>query len=494
MALLVALYVIPTALFGELLPVSNGLGNDGIAYGELARRFSEITLHGGIDDYDVSRALPCGLVWLGLKVTGSLPAHDIDLVRGFRWLAVFELVGSVYVLREIARHLRLSRAGWWLAFFALYGSWSVLRWTFYDPVLVDASAFVLGFVIVWAFLTRSRLFLALVTLVAAFVWNEAFYVGLVLLTLPRSVAWQDDAPRSRRWGGGLAVLAAIVLVPILLAVDDEYSGNLSFAPQWGGPVTIGISVVMAAAWLALGLFPVLSTVMRVRSARIEWRDVGLAVVVVALAVGIQKVLTRDPDPVLERLRIQGYTPYILAKTFLWNSIQKPGVFALAHVVFFGPVVLLVVACWPRMVRRARDFGVGAVAVLGLLAAVSLNSESRHLIDLVPFVVLLAVLVVQPVLRPWHVVTFAVVTLAASKVWLPINQASFPYTGTGFEFPWQYFYMNLGPYMSGDSYVIQGSVLLVVVAATGLAVLAGYARRSRPALHEPEREHESAPPP
>lgn len=491
MALLVALYAIPTALFGELFPVNNGLGDDGLAYGELTRRFSGLARSGGIDDYDAWRSLPCGLVWLGLRIIGELPATEIDLVRGFRWLAVVELVGSVYVLREIARLLRLSSSGWWLAFFALYGSWSVLKWTFYDPVLVDVSAFVLGLVIVWAFLTRSRVFLAAVTLSAAFVWQEAFYVSLALLVLPRSVVWKDDAPRARRWGGLVAILSGIVLVGILLAIDDEYSGAQAFAPQWTGPIAIGFSVAIAAAWVALGLFPVISTVLRARSARTDWRAIGLGVAVVALAIGIHKVLTRNPDPALAATRPQPYTTFIIAKINLWTSIQRPGVFLVAHAAFFGPVVLLVVACWSRIVGRARDLGLGALAVLALLTAVSVNSQSRHFIELVPLVALLAVVVVQPVLRPWHVGAFGVVTLAASKAWLPINHGSFPFPGTAYEFPRQYLSMNLGPWMSGDSYVIQGSVLLVVVAATGLAVLGRYARFRRPALHDPAHEHGGA---
>jgi hypothetical protein len=356
--------------------------------------------------------------------------------------------------------------------------------TFYDPVLIDTSAFVLGLVIVWAFLTRRRLFLAVVTLVSAFVWQEAFYVSLVLLAVPRDVTWKPDSPSTRRWAGGLAALGAIALVPILVAIDDEYSGSVAFAPQWDGPVTIGISIAIAAAWLAVGLFPVLSTVLRARSVRIDWRAVGLAVVVVTLTVATHAVLTRDPDPALEATRPQPWTSYVIAKVNLWTSIQKPGVFLVAHAAFFGPIVLLVVACWPRIVRRARDLGLGAVAVLAVLVAVSLNSQSRHFIDMVPFAVVLAVAVVAPILRPWHVVTFGVVAVAASKVWLPINDGPFPFPGTGYELQFQRLFMNLGPWMSGDSYVIQGSVLLVV-AATGLAVLGGYARFRHSALREPE---------
>jgi hypothetical protein len=64
---------------------------------------------------------------------------------------------------------------------------------------------------------------------------------------------------------------------------------------------------------------------------------------------------------------------------------------------------------------------------GMVVVLSLDAQSRHLVDLVPLVVVFTTVAVQHRLRKL-VVAFAVVTLAASKVWLPISHGRFPYRG------------------------------------------------------------------
>jgi hypothetical protein len=72
---------------------------------------------------------------------------------------------------------------------------------------------------------------------------------------------------------------------------------------------------------------------------------------------------------------------------LYTSTPQPGGFFLAHVLYFGPVLLFLLPLWPEVSRSARQHGTGLVACFALAAVLSVGSESRKLINFLPFVVL-----------------------------------------------------------------------------------------------------------
>jgi hypothetical protein len=101
--------------------------------------------------------------------------------------------------------------------------------------------------------------------------------------------------------------------------------------------------------------------------------------------------------------------------------------------------------------------------LGISLAMALNSESRHLVFIFPFVVALTIKVLdtRPI-APATVLLFLVLSLALSRVWLSIGNP-----------PGLAYSMNFGPWWSLPIYFIN---LLLAIITTILAVLMF---RSRP---------------
>jgi hypothetical protein len=128
-------------------------------------------------------------------------------------------------------------------------------------------------------------------------------------------------------------------------------------------------------------------------------------------------------------------------------------------------MLLTILVWPRVVDSMRPRGLALLVMAGMAVVLSLDAESRQLVDLMPLMVVFTTVAVQHRLRSSLVFVFGAATVAASKVWLPINHGRYPYPGTFFDFPAQYLFMNAGPYISSRSYAIRGSMVL----AAGIAL-------------------------
>jgi hypothetical protein len=86
----------------------------------------------------------------------------------------------------------------------------------------------------------------------------------------------------------------------------------------------------------------------------------------------------------------------------------------------------------------------------LAVALSLDSESRHLVNVAPIVLAFVAKAVdgqRPTGRA--VAVFAMLSILWSKVWLVIGSER------------SLFFMNQGPWMSREQYAIQGGILLLL---------------------------------
>jgi hypothetical protein len=148
------------------------------------------------------------------------------------------------------------------------------------------------------------------------------------------------------------------------------------------------------------------------------------------------------------------------------AISKPLLAIVALAVYFGPAMLLIVWRFQRFVHIALrlDFGFFVViAIVALLATIM--TETRQLINFLPFLALGVTLLfehgfVESPKRRFGFWGIVVLSLIFSKIWLPFNfpgmqeQAANIQSGSFTSFPLQYYFMNHGPWMSMNSYLIQ----------------------------------------
>jgi hypothetical protein len=143
-----------------------------------------------------------------------------------------------------------------------------------------------------------------------------------------------------------------------------------------------------------------------------------------------------------------------------SSLGKPAIFYVAHVVFFGPIIILALFFWKSACKIMHQHGLGLSLCLTFGFLISLNSESRHFFSFFPLVVIFVIKAMDDIYwRPYHLWLFALVSVLFSKVWLLIGGA--PILFDERKFSEQLFYMNLGPWMTDSMYSIQAAAVLIV---------------------------------
>jgi hypothetical protein len=468
---------------------SRGYGYDGRLYGDLAEHFPGAVFgddgvippgYGrytgerpqGIDAYYVRRILPSAVVFYSLSALSIDKTHG-NVIAAFEvWTALLvALVAFLWCL--CADRLGLDRQAKLFGLIALLVNFAILKGAFYYPVLTDTFAFALAMASLYFWLSNRTLALAAATFLIAFTWPRAVPVGIALLLFPPGKLKLDRAPLSfaagRRRASILKLSAAAIPSLALLGYLIHLRATGSHAPQEiPHGVAFAFAAVIAAAFVfgaLLFLVPDLSRRQLRGVARSMLSGRALLVVgVVGSALVLQAVIAERPG---------FYNELDLLRFSVWYSALDPGIFLVAMIGFFGPLLALTVLEWPRVCRQIHSLGSGATLVAVYFIPLALLTESRKSIALYPFAVLFTVLACQRLLeRRWFLPAFAGVSIVASLVWLRIGEFGLVDAAGLRHFPAQKYFMSSGLWTSSDMYLAQlaGAVLVI-------AMLVAFRRRA-----------------
>ena len=323
-------------------------------------------------------------------------------------------------------------------------------------MLTDTTAWVAGLLILHFFLADRPILLLLTAMLGSFAWPMIAPMAVLLLAFPRSAAKgtvQAEKWTSPRPAPYLFPAAVVLLFTLYRYYVKHQSFDPGVQPVWAATAPLAAAMVFCYLAAAVRAWPI----------EICWP--GLP------TFGTNDRAFHDPggppgrrhanrDPAAGQSGPADPRPEAVLTETCLESIAKPGLFLVAHCVYFGPIVLVILLCWPRISATVRTHGLGFTAAILLGLLLSITAESRHLLCFVPLFVAAAVqsLAATPRAR-WRDLLFVAASVLASKCWLPWS--SQPFTGNLDEFPWQYYFMNQGPWMSGWSYAVQGAVVLVL---------------------------------
>jgi hypothetical protein len=441
--------LLATHLSCERIPVTDGFGYDS-AYGIWARSFPEYVFGNKVDDYYIRRILPSGLVYYSLCLLGA-PLDNPHVILGFTVLNIFSITMTALVWFLVATELSLSLQTRWLGFIGLFGNYLVLKWSAYDPVMTDMPAYMIGMITVYCYLKRRPVALAVTTFIGAFIWPTVLPLGLLLLVFPRQRTALEAGPR--RWPLP-ALLASLAAVAFLWYA--QYLHDRRYEIPFGAAQPLESlwypSLAIAVLYLLTGLLVLLRGGGALRP-RVWWshssvQGAALAALVFAVTQFLYARFSSGPS---------GFNLLHRVDFTVFTAVAKPGVFYLAAVLFYGPLVLMALFAWRPMCRLIHREGPGVTgcALLGLL--LSLCSEPRSLMNIVPlFVPFLAKAVDEQRWPPVTSVVYCGMSLLLSKFWLTINTG--PFTGYTFQFPDQGFWLSYGPWISPTLYYLQAAIV------------------------------------
>ncbi|HXG09548.1 MAG TPA: hypothetical protein VNK04_07145 [Gemmataceae bacterium] len=201
--------VLASQLGLERVPFNNGFGWDGVIYRQLAKDWPTLLVDGKLDPFYIQRILPSGIVHYSLRLLG-LPLSDSNIFNGFVVLDIVVVMAGGYFWLLCTRELALSRPVKVLSFIIIFLSFPVIKQSSFLPVLTDPTAILIGTLSLFFFLRNSGSGLCVTTLLGAFVWPTAIYVGCLLLLFPRrpQKELEADASPSPSWLRPAAVTTA----------------------------------------------------------------------------------------------------------------------------------------------------------------------------------------------------------------------------------------------------------------------------------------------
>jgi hypothetical protein len=467
--LLVVGFGLQQFFYGEKIPVNHGFGWDGHFYGAVAsnfptRLFSEPPGQ-GISSYYVQRILPSGVVYYGLRLfgvptltqTGDGWVPSENLIVGFEVYNLILLALTAWFWVKVLRRLELRAGGMVLGCIGLFLNFAVLKNYFYYPVSTDPTALLLGTLLLYCFLADKRLGLVVVTVVGAFCWPTALYAGALLIAFPRRDFSAEPAGAARPVA--VSIVLAAVMVPAMLYASrlPAVNGSSPVDRHWLiVSMCVELAYVVAGAWMLVKHTGLVDP--RAVWRQIRWHRILLAAALLVVVKLAQHAVADPAVPLDSNTSVSGYLGYVVR-----NGLLRPFSFFVSHVAFFGPVMLLALFAWGRVSRVVGRYGLGLVLFFFANLVLSLVAESRELTLAFPFLVAFTVKALDG--YPWStkaLAAFAVISVAVSKVWYPIN----PIEGLRLlEFPMQRYLMNFGPWMSGPSYVYHALGFVLTAAAT-----------------------------
>ena len=441
-------------IIGEKVPLNEGAMGDGLFFREVAGNFLEDIEDGSYNVFQMQRVMPFAFVNIMFGVFEIIKSYD-NLIRGMLILHFLFLGLGVYWYFSLATKLRLGDNLTILGFVLVFANFAVLKNPWYNPFSTDMPTLMLGIGQANYFIRGSRQKLFLISILAGFVWPTMMLTGVLLIFLPSDPVpiYPKESPKSF-----FPVLASLVLLVIIMLVSF-LTGRIEGGDVWGSVLHIvsvftlvffvfAVMVRNPINW-ALG-FELLSE--KIKSQKI-WRLVGilsLYFLVIFLLSGSNASLDFGT----------------IGKNLIQDTLRFPADFLVGHMMFFGFLIPLALAFFPRMIKESAKLGMGMVAVSFFMFAFALHPESRLLLAFLPF---MAVLLLKSVRRyrivNKDVIVITLINLLISAFWLPLNLPGMETAlGSGSlelmnGFPAQRYLMHFGHLFSFEVYGV-GALVLV----------------------------------
>jgi hypothetical protein len=466
-------YLIVYYFVGERVPYDGGLGFDGHFYGTLARDVPGVLVQ-RIPEYYLDRILPSVIVWLSAKTLGLSLIGTDQVVSAFHIYDSVLLVAASFAWVRLSRTLKLSAEVATLGWACLFLNWSVLKQYLYFPVQTDTTALALGVCAALCAIERRYFLLAIVAVVASFAFK--IVMPMVALLIVFSAPANKGAPSRFEVWLGVAAAALVCTIVLDITLWERFSLRAGAAQVNLTALPLSILILAIYVYHVGRNTPIFRILAACRIGRLG--EIGFYFGLWGFRAAVLTVMFRlyaNDTSVLD-----GGT-FVMGSFAL--SVAKPGIFLVAYVVTFGPAFILVLGHLRRVMEAAAAHSAGAALFVIVTLAMAIG-ETRTMTFAYPLLVTFLCVALQDIqVRLGFALAFVAISLLLSRFYLPLNALGMGTLGPGpltdigalLEFPWQWFFMNNGPYMAWTGYAV--NLALVTVTGAILIVL-----HRRPAAH------------
>jgi hypothetical protein len=442
MALIILIIGIGHFYYGELILKGAGVGWDGKIYRDIAMDFHNMIVDREISIYRLQRVFPSALLHYLLKLL-QVPLESNVIMLSFRIYNLILLVLAAYLWGLICIKLKLTPQVQWLAFIGLFVNFMAFKYFFIYPILTDQTALFLGVLLLYFYLHDHKLGMILTSIVGMFTWPLVAYYGLTLNAFPKSNILITETKSSENKQGKILFVLMTTVIVLLMLKSTTLVGEWMKAPS-----LLYLSIMIVVFYIAFGSWFLYYKEVIIDAYHVlrshKWINILISVIIMILLNLLVNYWGKEGN---------NSNLWLTLPETINRGVGLPAIFLVAHAVFFGPIVLIMLFFWDKMTIFTTRFGFGFWLVIFANFILSLASESRVLIAAVPFFIILVSLALNEIhLKPSFMWFFLVISLVFSKIWYRMNLD----WKNGFS---QAFYMNFGFSMSWEMYALQGGIIL-----------------------------------
>ena len=468
--LIIYSFLVSISFFGERITLNNGLGYDGSTrFAPAVRTYKEKILDRTIDSYYLQRLIPSILVDVICKSIGLDVSVDKNIVIGFEILNLIALLTSIFIFLKISIYFQISPILEVLFFIFLFVNLPNLKVLFTNPVTTDGLAFCLGMGLVYGLFCKKKIILFLSLLFGSFTFPSFFYIGLIVL-----VFWNiDNIPSyflTKRLFSKLVFLSPLIgsigiafsLGLLLLWKGQWISMFYSLKYQLPNKVLILPSIILAIIYL---YYILRVLVVKYNFDNIHLRGSKMSIFSKKL---FSNIISAIILYILFSYLLSFYRPARLTlesylTTLAFFPIVNPFNFLVNHLIYYGPVIFLLILFYKKTTLFLSDLGLTHVFIFIIFSIMALNSESRRYINVFPFYVIVVMLSIRKLnFNINDILFFGISSLIMSRIWYQFYiDGTFNPSNEILEFPMQRFMMASGPWTSTFSYFIHLSFSIVL---------------------------------
>jgi len=454
----------------ELVNIGNGFGWDGQIYGNVVLNyFNEIFIK-GVDGYHIQRILPSTIVYAFMYIF-RISFTTNNAIISFTIYNTILILSACYIWGLIAIELKLSTKGVWLGFIGLFINFPILKLTFYYPVLTDTTAFFLGILIIYFYLKINNIGMFITMILGSFTWASFYIMSLPLFIF----RFKKDKKKilEKRYNIYITIIGCFFWLVGALFLIIRFSKG-----KFGG-FAEGKNSIMANSFetycLPFGVILAVLFIYYVMKNILNYEYI-FDIKLLLKSINTRNLLISIVAIILIRFLIYNYiqifnvTSGFSSKgaiaTVFNRGIRLPFLFGISEVVYYGPIMIITLIFWKKFCGIINEYGYGLLLYIIAGIILSLNSESRFIINIFPaFVIFTAKAIDELDFSKYYYYLLFIISVLYSKIWLLINSSPIPkpdvYDFEGLtRTSWQRYFMNIGPWMSDKMYLIQTSVVLI----------------------------------
>lgn len=462
------------AFLSEQVPREGGAGWDGVLYRDMCNDFINMWQGGMISTYYIQKCLPFAIVnifneWLGLS-------NPFPTLIGLHFFALLMAIISFF---KISDYLNFSIVSEIIAYALIFWQFIIIKLTGYCPYGGDFYAYSLALWIFYFFISKQPFKMLGLSVVGAFVWQSMLPLALILFVLPTkgyNIVDRTDMTKANQVVLNTCkalVLFVVAIIPITILLYAKSQGG-----WWMWSQVIPYSFFQLPKWVLLvssmGLFCVVYMMLRPLKFNIldflkysifnmSWRNAIIAIMVyLVFKLGVFYLSNPSLDPPISSKE--------LLMRILWEPYILPLKFCSTHLAACGMVLPLFIMLYKSILKEVSEHSIGYIAVIAMLLLFGLQSETRYIMNFLPFAIFPIVMVLNKMeLKKWVPYAICAIQLIFSGIYYHINTSELPQALEILD-SWAYVksdiaqrvFYHYGPWQGLKAYAIFMSAFIVIM--------------------------------